>query len=142
MKGRTYRYMDDALFPFGYGLSYTSFQVGEASLSSDTLMQGAQITLKVPVSNVGKKDGTEVVQVYVKDPSDVDGPLKTLKAFQRVDVKAGQTAVATITLDSKNFELFDVGSNTMRTKAGTYEVYYGNCSADKDLKKLRVTYTL
>ena len=140
MKGRTYRYMNDALFPFGYGLSYTAFNIGDASLSSSTLKKGEQITLKVPVSNVGKKDGTEIVQVYVKDPTDTDGPLKSLKAFQRVEVKAGQTAEATITLDSKNFELFDAGTNAVRAKAGNYEVYYGNSSADKDLKKVNVTF--
>ena len=140
MKGRTYRYMNDALFPFGYGKSYTSFNIGDAKLSSSTLKKGEQIKLTVPVSNVGKKDGTEVVQVYVKDPTDTDGPLKTLKAYQRIEVKAGATAQAVITLDSKNFELFDAATNTVRAKAGNYEVYYGNSSADKDLKKIMVNY--
>ena len=140
MKGRTYRYMNDALFPFGYGLSYTSFRIGDATLSNSILKKGEKITLKVPVSNVGKKDGTEIVQVYVKDPTDADGPLKSLKAFERVDVKAGKTAEAVITLDSKNFELFDAATNTVRVKAGNYEVYYGNSSADKDLKKIMVNY--
>jgi beta-glucosidase len=140
MKGRTYRYMNDALFPFGYGKSYTSFNIGDAKLSSSTLKKGEQIKLTIPVSNVGKKNGTEVVQVYVKDPTDTDGPLKTLKAYQRIEVKAGATAQAVITLDSKNFELFDAATNTVRAKAGNYEVYYGNSSADKDLKKIMVNY--
>ncbi len=139
MKGRTYRYMNDALFPFGYGLSYTSFRMGDATLSNSILKKGEKITLKVPVSNVGKKDGTEIVQVYVKDPTDADGPLKSLKAFERVEVKAGKTAEAVITLDSRNFELFDAATNTVRAKAGKYEVYYGSSSADKDLKKLDVS---
>ena len=89
---------------------------------------------------MGKKDGTEVVQVYVKDPSDTDGPLKTLKAFVRVEVKAGKTAEAVITLDSRNFELFDAATNIVRAKAGNYEVYYGSSSADKDLKKLDILF--
>ena len=139
MKGRTYRYMNNALFPFGYGLSYTSFRIGDATLSNSIQKKGEKITLKVPVSNVGKKDGTEVVQVYVKDPTDTEGPLKSLKAFERVEVKAGATAQAVITLDSKNFELFDTATNTVRAKAGKYEVYYGSSSADKDLKKLDVS---
>ena len=139
MKGRTYRYMNDALFPFGYGLSYTSFRIGDATLSNSILKKGEKITLKVPVSNVGKKDGTEIVQVYVKDPADTEGPLKSLKAFERVEVKAGKTAEAVITLDSRNFELFDAATNTVRAKAGKYEVYYGSSSADKDLKKLDVS---
>ena len=87
---------------------------------------------------MGKKDGTEVVQVYVKDPTDAEGPLKSLKAYQRVQVKADQKAEAVITLDSKNFELFDAGTNTVRAKAGQYEVYYGSSSADKDLKKVNI----
>ena len=95
--------------------------------------------MKVPVKNIGKRDGTEVIQIYVKDPTDSKGPIKSLKGFQRVPVKAGQTAEATITLDSRTFELFDAGSNTVRAKAGNYEVYYGSSSADKDLKKVNVT---
>ena len=70
----------------------------------------------------GKKDGTGVVQVYVKDPADTEGPLKSLKAFEGVEVKAGKTAEAGITLDSKSFEVFDAATNTVRAKAGKYEV--------------------
>jgi len=139
MKGRTYRYMNDALFPFGYGLSYTTFSIGDAQLSATSFGKDGKITLTIPVNNVGKKDGTETIQVYIKDPTDAEGPLKSLKAYQRVTVKAGQTANAVITLDSKSFELFDAATNTVRTKGGKYEVYYGNSSADKDLKKVNVT---
>ena len=63
-----------------------------------------------------------------------------MKAFERVEVKAGKTAEAVITLDSRNFELLDAVTNTVRAKAGNYEVYYGNSSADKDLKKIMVNY--
>ena len=135
MKGRTYRYFNDPLFAFGYGLSYTQFKVGDARLAK----QGKDFVLDVPVSNVGKRDGVEIVQVYVRDPRDTEGPLKSLRAFQRVEVKAGQTAEAHLVLTPKSFELFDTETNTMRTKPGTYEVFYGNSSQDSALKKINVT---
>ena len=120
-----------------YTLRFVPF-IGDATLSATSFGKDGKITLTIPVNNVGKKDGTETIQVYVKDPTDADGPLKSLKAYQRVAVKAGQTVNAIITLDSKSFELFDATTNTVRTKGGKYEVYYGNSSADKDLKKVNV----
>jgi beta-glucosidase len=131
MKGRTYRYFNDALFPFGFGLSYTTFEVGEAT------MQGKE-SITIPVTNTGHRDGTEIVQIYIRDLSDKEGPLKSLRGFQRVDVKAGQTATATIALDKKSFEFWDAETNTMRIKPGQYEILYGTSSLDKDLKKITV----
>lgn len=130
MVGRTYRYMknDKPLYPFGYGLSYTDFEIGNATLSADKVAKGQSVTMTIPVTNKGKKDGTEVVQVYVKNPSDPNGPVKQLRAYQRVDVKAGQTVNATITLTDKSLEWFDEESNTVHTKAGSYELIYGNSS--------------
>ena len=82
MKGRTYRYFNDALFPFGYGLSYTSFNLGEARISKNS---GLSVT--VPVTNIGKCDGTETIQVYIRDLSDKEGPLKSLRGFKKVQLK-------------------------------------------------------
>ena len=135
MKGRTYRYFNDALFPFGYGLSYTTFEIGEASIKGEN----GNFEVSVPVANTGNCNGTEIVQLYIRDLADKEGPLKSLRGFQRVDVKAGQTATATITLDKKSFEFWDSATNTMRTKPGQYELLYGNSSRDKDLKKIMVT---
>ena len=132
MKGRTYRYFNDPLFAFGYGLSYTNFEIGEAK------MQGRE-SIIIPVTNIGKCNGTETVQVYIRNLSDAEGPLKSLRAFQRVDVKAGQTVTAILKLDEKAFEFFDPETNTMRTKSGKYEILYGNSSLDKDLKKMTIT---
>ncbi len=130
MAGRTYRYMktDRPLYPFGYGLSYTNFEMGQATLSTDKISLDGSATLTIPVTNNGRRDGTEVVQVYVKNPQDPNGPTKQLRAYQRVDVKAGQTARATITIDAKSLEWFDEETNTIRTKAGTYQLVYGNSS--------------
>ena len=134
MKGRTYRYFDDPLFAFGYGLSYTQFSVGEGRLDK----KGDGYSLTVPVSNTGKRDGTEVVQVYIRDLSDSDGPLKSLRGFTRVDVKAGQTAEARIELPAKAFAFFDPQTNTVHEKDGEFEVMYGTSSRSDDLKTLRV----
>ena len=134
-KGRTYRYFDNPLFAFGHGLSYTRFNIGEGKIAK----QGDNYTLTVPVSNTGKRDGTEIVQVYIRDLSDPNGPLKSLRAFQRVEVKAGQTVDVQLVLTPKSFEFFDPASNAMRQKQGAFEILYGNSSQDKDLKKLPLT---
>ena len=135
MKGRTYRYFNDPLFAFGYGLSYTQFSIGEGKIAK----KGKNYTLTVPVSNIGKRDGTEIVQVYIRDLSDPEGPLKSLRAFQRVDVKAGQTVNAQLELTPKSFEFFDPETNTVHQKNGQFEIFYGTSSQDKDLKKLSLT---
>ena len=135
MKGRTYRYFNDPLFAFGYGLSYTQFSIGEGKIAK----KGKNYTLNVQVSNIGKRDGTEIVQVYIRDLSDPEGPLKSLRAFQRVDVKAGQTVNAQLELTPKSFEFFDPETNTVHQKNGQFEIFYGTSSQDKDLKKLSLT---
>ena len=131
MKGRTYRYFNDALFPFGYGLSYTSFSLGEPVVSG--------LTVNVPVTNTGKFDGTETVQLYIRNLQDPEGPLKSLRAFQRVNVKAGKTVTAELKLTNNSFEFWDPETNTMRVKPGKYEVLVGTSSQDKDLKKLSIS---
>ena len=135
MKGRTYRYFDDPLFAFGYGQSYTTFEIGEAKIDG----KGTDYQVTIPVTNTGKCNGTEIVQLYIRDLSDKEGPLKSLRGFQRLDVKAGQSATATITLDAKSFEFWDATTNTMRTKPGQYEILYGNSSRDNDLKRITIT---
>ena len=131
MKGRTYRYFNDALFPFGYGMSYTSFSLGEPVVSG--------LTVNVPVTNTGKFDGTETVQLYIRNLQDPEGPLKSLRAFQRVNVKAGKTVTAELKLTNNSFEFWDPETNTMRVKPGKYEILVGTSSQDKDLKKLSIS---
>ena len=144
MKGRTYRYFDDALYPFGYGLSYTQFEMGEPSItrceaSKDDTQPAYEI--KVPVRNVGDRAGGTVVQVYVRDLQDPDGPLKSLRAFQRTadNIKPGETCNVSTSLTRKSFEFWDPNTNTMRVKPGKYEILVGTSSADKNMKKQTVT---
>ncbi|RPH75300.1 MAG: glycoside hydrolase family 3 protein, partial [Nitrospiraceae bacterium] len=85
-----------------------------------------------------KRNGTEIVQVYVRKVNDTDGPLKTLRGFQRVDVAAGKTRQATVNLPHTAFEFYDRGSGKMSLTAGDYEVWYGNSSDTKDLKQTRI----
>ena len=139
MKGRTYRYFNDALFAFGYGLSYTDFVVKNAKLDKKGNAP-TDWTLTAEVANIGKRDGVETVQVYIRDLQDPDGPLKSLRAFARVSVKAGQTATAVMELDSKSFEFWDPATNAMRVKPGKYEILVGTSSDDKNFKNLAVTF--
>ena len=139
MKGRTYRYFNDPLFAFGYGLSYTQFEVGEPkTIETSTSNPGSSFTIAVPVKNAGQRNGTEIVQLYIRNLQDSDGPLKSLRAFERVEVKAGQTVTANLKLERESFEFWDAETNTMRVKPGKYEILVGTSSQDKDLKSLSI----
>jgi len=137
MEGRTYRYIRDfkPLYPFGYGLSYTKYFISGSEMTDDG---DYNFTLKVNLANQGKMDGTEVLQLYIQNPQDPKGPIKQLRDYQRVDVKAGQTTSATFKLNRKTFEWFDEETNTIRTKPGTYNVLFGTSSRPEDLRTLTV----
>lgn len=131
MKNRTYRYFTGKpLYPFGYGLSYTTFEIGKPKYKNGTLT--------VKVKNTGERDGEEVVQVYVRNPKDTAGPRKTLRGFKRVKVKAGKTVDVRISLPRNTFELWNDETNTMCVVPGTYRLLVGNSSADEDLREISV----
>ena len=137
MENRTYRYFrGKALYPFGYGLSYTTFSIGKGQLSASTINKDGKVTLTVPVTNTGKREGTETVQVYVKALDYPDAPIKSLKGFQKLSLKAGETATATITLDGETFEYYDESIDELSTRPGRYQILYGNSSQEKDLKMI------
>ena len=131
MKNRTYRYYTgEALFPFGYGLSYTTFEIGKPVYHNNKV--------QVSVKNSGKMAGLETVQVYLRNLNDPNGPLKSLRAYQQVLLNPGETKTLSIDLPRQSFEGWDEQTNTMRVIAGKYELMVGNSSADKDLKKILV----
>lgn len=139
LKGRTYRYFTgEPLFPFGHGLSYTSFEYGEINLSSKTIKSGESLLLTIPVSNIGNYDGEEVVQVYLRRPDDKEGPLLTLREFKRINIGKGKTKKIHFKLMPESFEWFDTNTNTMRILDGEYEILYGGTSDMNKLKRVRI----
>ena len=140
MKNRTYRYFTGVpQYAFGYGLSYTTFSVGKGRLSAKSMKKDGQVTLTVPVKNTGKREGCEILQVYVKALNDPGAPIKALKGFQKLTLKPGETGVAKIKLDGEAFEYYDEMIDELATKAGHYQILYGTSSLDKDLQMIDFT---
>lgn len=139
MTGRTYRFMKERpLFPFGYGLSYTTFTYGAATFSKQTVGSEDNLSLVVPVSNTGSRDGEEVVQVYLSKVGDEAGPVKTLRAFKRVSVPAGKTVNVHITLSKKDLEWWNEGTHSIQFCPGEYQVWIGGSSDEKALSKYAI----
>jgi len=131
-KGRTYMYLNGKpAYPFGHGLSYTTFAYANPKLSKTTLQAGEKVTVSVDVSNTGSRDGDEVVQCYVHAPNGgVPMAIRQLWGFQRVTVPKGGAKSVSITLDSSNFGHWDTASKTFKITPGLYEVQIGASSSD------------
>ena len=118
------------LFPFGYGLSYTNFEYSDLKLASDKLTVDGEVNVSVNLKNAGKYDGTEVVQLYVQDKvGSVTRPVKELKAFQRVELKAGESKTVTFTLPVSDlaFWRYDM---TYGVEPGDFKLWVGTNSAE------------
>lgn len=127
MQNRTYRYLQDKpLFPFGHGLSYTTFSYGHVSIEDGEV--------KVEVTNSGNCDGDEVAQLYIKYLDDPDGPRKALRGFQRIHIKAGQTETVSFPLHPDTFAWWDKESNTLKPLSGKYMLFIGGTSDESLLK--------
>ncbi|WP_449387620.1 glycoside hydrolase family 3 C-terminal domain-containing protein [Chryseobacterium lineare] len=137
MQGRTYRYMTEKpLYPFGHGLSYSTFSYGNATLSKNTISTDENMTISIPVTNTSGRDGEEVVEVYVKRNNDSLAPLKTLRAFQRVAIPSKASKTVELTLSADSFMFYDEKADDLVSKPGDYTILYGGTSADSGLKSL------
>jgi beta-glucosidase len=137
--GRTYMYMKETpLYPFGYGLSYTTFQYANLKVSPDRLPAKRSVTVSVDVKNTGKRDGSEVVQLYVQHPqSKVERPLKELRGFQRVSLKAGETKTVGIPLKAETLAWWNEKDHRWEVEKAPIRVSVGPSSAD-----LKLQYTI
>jgi beta-glucosidase len=135
--GRTYMYFkSDPLYPFGFGLSYTTFGWSNLKTSAQNLTKDGSIIVNVDVENTGKRDGDEVVQLYVKHlNSHVSRPIQELKGFQRINLKAGERKTIAIPLDAKRLAYWDISKNDWQVERDSIEVRVGASSSDIRLKQ-------
>lgn len=138
MKGRTYRYLKDRpLYPFGHGLSYTTFSIGKAKVNKTEFKKEEKLTLTIPIKNTGKRQGAEILQIYVKKLND-EGPVKTLRSFTRVELKPGKSQNIVMELEPSFFEWYSNTTRRMDVTPGDYEIWYGKSSDEKDLQRFTV----
>ena len=97
------------------------------------------MTISIPLKNSGARDGEEVVQVYVRRLDDTEGPARSLRAYKRVPLKAGESEMVKITLGAEAFESFDTVSQRMKTMPGKYEIFYGPSSDTSRLSSSQIT---
>jgi beta-glucosidase len=127
------------LFHFGYGKSYTSFQLKNISLSATSIKAGENCEVTFDIENTGKVTGDEVVQVYVKDVvGSVTRPSMSLKAFQRVTLNPGETQKIKLRLGKEAFEMIDIDYNRV-IEPGEFKIFVGTSSRAEDLKMLTLS---
>lgn len=123
------------LYPFGYGLSYTEFKYGDMSLSNDTISMTEKLKVTIPVTNTGDCDGTEIVQLYIRDLyADVTRPIKELKSFKKVMIKKGQTENIVFEIDSENLKYYN-SEFKYGVEPGMFDIMIGPNSAKLQKKQ-------
>ena len=134
---RLYDYVEmdgKPLYPFGYGLSYTTFEYSNLKLSAESMKADGKITATVTIKNTGKRDGTEIVQLYIKDKiSTTERPVMELKDFARVDLKVGESKTISFTIDRSKLEYWTLNKK-FEVESGEFEVMMGTSSADIKMK--------
>lgn len=130
-----YRWVDKEkikpLFSFGHGLSYTTFQYGKVSADKKEMAESDKITFSVNVKNTGNRDGQEIVQLYISDlKSSLPRPVKELKAFDKISLKAGEEKTVTFTIDKAALSFFDAAKHDWVAESGKFEALVGASSTD------------
>ncbi|MCM3174862.1 glycoside hydrolase family 3 C-terminal domain-containing protein [Paenibacillus sp. MER 99-2] len=138
-----YRYYDtkqiDPLFPFGYGLSYTTFEYADLTVNRTELTDQDEVQVSVRVTNTGDRAGKEIIQLYIRDvESTVIRPAKELKAFAKIQLEPGQSEVIGFTLDKRSFAYYNVDMKDWHVETGEFEIQVGSSSRDIHLQT-RVT---
>jgi len=130
--GRTYMYFKgEPLYPFGFGLSYTTFKLSNLRLSSPTLARDGAVTVSVDVTNTGSRAGDDVVQMYVKHlASTVERPKEELKGFERVTLKPNETKTVQMTLKASTLAYWDEKLPGFRVESEPISVMIGNSSSE------------
>jgi beta-glucosidase len=136
-KGRTYLYFKgQPLYPFGFGLSYTTFEYSNLRTSADSVSATGEVTASVDIKNTGSRAGDEVVQLYVKHlNSAVERPLKELRGFQRIELWPNETRTVRFTLKGTDLTYWDAGKHSFVVEPGNVSIMLGGSSADVRLEK-------
>lgn len=127
------------LFPFGFGLSYTTFKISHLAVTPSHLAstrageEPGEVEVKLDMTNTGRRKGAEVVQIYVADPAANGEPPRQLRAFAKVHLNAGETALVTLKLDARSFSIYDSATKRWKVPDGVYEIYAGSSSRNLPL---------
>jgi beta-glucosidase len=126
------------LYPFGYGLSYTTYEYGEPTISKDTISAKESVSLSFDLSNTGEREGTEIVQLYIRDEyGSVTRPVKQLKDFQRVSLKPGEKKTVLFDITPDDLKFYTINKR-WEVEPGDFTIMVGPSSADKDLKSVKL----
>jgi beta-glucosidase len=134
MKGRTYRYFKGEVeYPFGYGLSYTTFTYNWAAHPLNNYTAGQQLTYTIKLKNTGNWDADEVVQAYISYPDEERMPIKELKQFKRVSLRKGEEQQVQLNIPIDALKKWDMKQHKWKLYKGSYQLSIGESSADKKL---------